>query len=202
MGRSSRSQLASIILPDTLRVRASATPRLMPPVVEGAKEYAENKKDGLDRPVTGPPSRHMEHEGQVVGSMEVAQGRRSGYYQRVKIGVKARGRILLIDPGDVAAVEAQGNYSLLRRQSNSYLLRASISVLAEQLEPLGFVQVHRSVLINASWVEELRPRVTGEYILIIRGGREYTVSRTYRCNVNRLAHAWIGTDFGRGNAHV
>lgn len=191
MGRSSRSQLASIVLPDTLPVRASASPRLMLPVVEGTKEYAENKKDGFDKPLTGPPSQHKEQK--VVGGLEVTQGWRSGYYQSVKIGVKARGRILLIDPGDVAAVEAQGNYSLLRRQSNSYLLRASISTLAEQLEPLGFLQVHRSVLINASWVEELRPRVTGEYILMIKGGREYAVSRTYRCNLNRLAHAWIGT---------
>lgn len=202
MGHSSRSQLASIILAHTLPVRASSAPRLMPPVVEGTKEDAEGKKDGFARPLTGPPSQRAEKMGQVVASLEVRQGPRRGHYQRVKIGVKARGRILLIDPGDVAAVEAHGNYSLLRSQSSSYLLRASISVLAEQLEPLGFVQVHRSVLINASWVEELRPRVTGEYTLMIKGGREYAVSRTYRRNLNKLAHAWIGTDFGRGRALV
>lgn len=202
MARSSRSQLANVMLPGSLPARSRAIPRLMLPVVEGAKEYAEGKKDSHDKPLTVPPSWHIEEKGQVVGSLEVTQERRSGHYPKVKIGVKAKGRILLIDPRDVAAVEAQGNYSLLRRQSNSYLLRASISTLAEQLEPLGFVQVHRSVLINASWVEELRPRVTGEYILMIKGGREYTVSRTYRCNLNRLAHVWIGTDFSRGRALV
>lgn len=210
MGRSSRPQLANITLPDTPPVRASVSRRLLLPAVERAKEYAEGKGDSHDKPLTGQLSWHMEQavlsllqefvKGRVVGSLEVTQGRRSDYSQKVKIGIKARGRILLIDLADVAAVEAQGNYALLRRQSNSYLVRASISELAEQLESLDFVRVHRSALINASWVEELRPRGGGEYILLIKGGREYTVSRTYRCNLNRLARAWIGTDLSRGSA--
>jgi two-component system LytT family response regulator len=110
----------------------------------------------------------------------------------VKIGIKLKGKILLIDSADVVAVEAQGNYSLLRRKSDSYLVRASISTLAQKLAPLGFVQIHRSVLINASWVAELRLRVTGEYVLRLARGNEYTVSRTYRDNLKRLAQAWVG----------
>ena len=117
---------------------------------------------------------------------------------RVKVGIKFKGKILRIDSADVVAVEAQGNYSLLRRRSDSYLVRASISTLAQKLAPLGFVQIHRSVLVNASWVEELRPWVTGEYVLRLERGNEYTVSRTYRNNLKRLAQAWVGTDYFAG----
>jgi|HubBroStandDraft_3_1064219.scaffolds.fasta_scaffold342080_1 DNA-binding LytR/AlgR family response regulator len=111
----------------------------------------------------------------------------------VKIAIKTKGKILLIHPGDILAVEAEGNYVLLRRAADSYLLRESISTMAEKLEAYGFVRIHRSVLVNASSVEELHPGTSGEYMLRIAGGRQYMVSRTYKNNLKSLAHAWIGT---------
>ncbi|MGA8272720.1 MAG: LytTR family DNA-binding domain-containing protein [Candidatus Sulfotelmatobacter sp.] len=110
-----------------------------------------------------------------------------------KIGIKSNGRILFIDPHDIAVVEAEGNYVLLRRDTGSDLLRESISTIAEKLEPYGFVRIHRSVLVNASFVQEIRPCSTGEYQLRLKGGKEYTVTRTYKKNLKSLADFWIGT---------
>src|SRR5215469_5728274 len=87
-----------------------------------------------------------------------------------KIAIKTKGRILFIDPMDVVIVEAQGNYVLLQRHSGSYLLRESISTMAERLKPYGFIRIHRSVIVNSSYVEEIQPWTTGEYALRIRGG--------------------------------
>ena len=112
----------------------------------------------------------------------------------IKIAIKTKGKILLIHPGDILAVEAEGNYVLLRRATDSYLLRESISTMAEKLEAYGFIRVHRSVLVNASSVEEIHPGTSGEYMLRIAGGRHYMVSRTYKNNLKSLAHSWIGTD--------
>ncbi|HKN61157.1 MAG TPA: LytTR family DNA-binding domain-containing protein [Candidatus Acidoferrales bacterium] len=111
-----------------------------------------------------------------------------------RIAIKAKGRILFIDPAEVATVEAQGNYVLLQRKSGSDLLRESISTIAEKLRPYGFVRIHRSVLINASFVEEIEPWATGEYVLRIRGGKEFTVSRTYKKNLHSITPLWFGTD--------
>jgi len=112
----------------------------------------------------------------------------------VRIAVKTKGKILLFNPGDILAVEAEGNYVLLRRFSESHLLRESISAMAEKLKDFGFVRIHRSVLVNASWVEEIRPGSTGEYTLRISSGNEYVVSRTYKHNLKLLAQSWIGID--------
>ncbi|MGA9980450.1 MAG: LytTR family DNA-binding domain-containing protein [Candidatus Sulfotelmatobacter sp.] len=112
--------------------------------------------------------------------------------QHSRIAIKAKGRILFINPGDVVAVQAEGNYVLLQRESGSYLLRESISVVAEKLKPYGFIRIHRSVLVNAAFVEEIKPYVTGEYGLRVKGGREYTVTRTYKKNLKSLAEFWIG----------
>jgi DNA-binding LytR/AlgR family response regulator len=111
-----------------------------------------------------------------------------------RIAIKAKGRILFIDPGAVIAVQAEGNYVLLlQREGGSYLLRESISEMAEKLEAYGFIRIHRSVLVNASFVEEIQPCQTGEYELRMKGGKQFTVTRTYKKNLRALADFWIGT---------
>jgi DNA-binding LytR/AlgR family response regulator len=113
---------------------------------------------------------------------------------REKIAVKANGRILLIALGDVVTVHAEGNYVSLQANARSHLLRVSISSIAKTLRPYGFLRIHRSVLVNASFVEELQSLPTGEYSLRIRGGKQYTVTRTYKSNLKDLAVCWIGLD--------
>jgi two-component system LytT family response regulator len=111
-----------------------------------------------------------------------------------RIAIKIKGSILFIDPSDVAVVEAQGNYVLLERLSGSYLLRDSITAIAQKLEPYGFIRIHRSVLVNRSFVEEIHPWNTGEYVLRLKGGKELTVSRTYKRNLSSLANFWVGVN--------
>ncbi|HEY6489650.1 MAG: LytTR family DNA-binding domain-containing protein [Terracidiphilus sp.] len=114
--------------------------------------------------------------------------------KREKIAIKANGKILFIAPDDVLAVHAEGNYVLLQADAGSYLLRVPISSIAKKLKPYGFLQIHRSVLVNASLVEEVQPLPTGEYTLRIKGGKQYTVTRTYKNNLKDLALCWIGLD--------
>jgi DNA-binding LytR/AlgR family response regulator len=131
---------------------------------------------------------------QTARSMETPQGLQAlpkAHFFRVAI--KVSGRILFINLGDVIAVQAEGKCVLLQQQATSYLLRKSISVVAKRLETHGFIRIHRSVLVNTSFVEEVRPLSTGEYCLRVEGGKEYTVTRTYKKNLQSLAEFWIGT---------
>src|SRR5215469_3561004 len=113
--------------------------------------------------------------------------------QPPRIAIKTKGRIVFFSPSDVVAVEAQGNYVLLQRQCDSYLLRESISKMAENLRLYGFVRIHRSVLVNSAFVEEIQPCATGDPAVRLKGGRKYTVTRTYKKNLTLLAESWIGT---------
>jgi DNA-binding LytR/AlgR family response regulator len=112
----------------------------------------------------------------------------------VRIAIQSKGRVLLFDAFDLVAVEAQGNYVLLRRQTCSHLIRRSISKIEETLGQYGFVRIHRSVLINSVHVEEVRSLPTGEYGVHIRSGKAYNVGRRYTSNLRLLAEAWIDTD--------
>jgi two-component system, LytTR family, response regulator len=111
-----------------------------------------------------------------------------------RIAIKAGKKILFIDCADIIAVEAEGNYVLLQHKSSEYLLRESISTMAEKLSLFGFVRIHRSSLVNAAFVEEIQRSSTGEYVLLVRGGKKYMVTRTYRKNLHLLAESWIGTN--------
>jgi DNA-binding LytR/AlgR family response regulator len=130
---------------------------------------------------------------QTAESMETFQGSQAlAKPHSLRVAIKVGGKILFINLGDVVAVQAEGKCVLLQQNASSFLLRESISVVAERLETHGFIRIHRSVLVNTSFVEEIRPLSTGEYRLRVEGGKEYTVTRTYKKNLKSLAEFWMG----------
>lgn len=114
--------------------------------------------------------------------------------QPSRIAIRDRGRTVFIDPSEVSAIVAQGNYVLLQRQSGSYCVREPMSVMAGKLESWGFVRIHRSALVNRLWVEEICSDTRGQCMVRLRSGREVTVSRTYRKNLRKLAELWLGNE--------
>lgn len=123
---------------------------------------------------------------QVLRQLEIIAKR-----QAPRIAFKVKGSILLLDLADILAVEAEGNYVSLRHQRQSYMVRESLSSMAEKLEPYGFIRIHRSVVVNVSIVEEIQPLQTGEYRLRVKGGKEYLVTRKYKHNLRDLAQLWV-----------
>jgi DNA-binding LytR/AlgR family response regulator len=115
-----------------------------------------------------------------------------------RIAFKAKGSILLLDLADILAVQAEGNYVSLRHERKPYLVRESLSCMAEKLKPYGFIRIHRSVIVNISVVEEIQPLPTGEYRLRVKGGKEYLVTRKYKHNLRDLAQLWVGSEWPCG----
>lgn len=114
--------------------------------------------------------------------------------QAARIAFKAKGRFFFLDLSEVVAVKAEGNYVSLQHPPHSHLLRESLSSIGEKLRPYGFIRIHRSVLVNASAVEQVQPLPTGEYRLRVKGGQEYLVTRTYKNSLRDLAQVWVGSE--------
>ena len=168
-----------------------------------AGRAASNPEDVCDFPDVDGASQHsyeslvvaQDAGEQTVRSMETFPELRAPLSkpQSLRVAIKVSGKILFINLRDVVTVQAKGKCVWLQQNESSYLLRESISVVAERLETHGFIRIHRSVLVNTSFVEEIRPLSTGEYCLRVEGGKEYTVTRTYKKNLQSLAEFWIGT---------
>ena len=114
--------------------------------------------------------------------------------QTPRIAFKAKGSILLLDLADILAVQAEGNYVSLQHRPNPYLVRESLTSMAEKLKPYGFIRIHRSVVVNISAVQEIQPLPTGEHRLRVKGGKQYLVTRTYKHNLRDLAQLWVGSE--------
>ena len=112
-----------------------------------------------------------------------------------RIAFKVKRRILFLELDEIVAVQAEGNYVSLQHRPRPYLLRESLSSIAEKLKPYGFIRIHRSVVVNISAVEEIQPLPTGEYRLRVKGGKEYLVTRRYKRSLRDLAPLWVGSEF-------
>lgn len=125
---------------------------------------------------------------EALGNPEIKFNSKS---RLTRIAIKHKARIRFVDAEALLAVRAQGNYVSLQCESGSYILRESISEMEQRLGPLGFIRIHRSVLVNRSWVEEVWGCMTGDYGLRLRDGKELRVTRTYKNNLKSLAELWF-----------
>jgi DNA-binding LytR/AlgR family response regulator len=97
-----------------------------------------------------------------------------------RIPVRVKSRIVLVDPSAIDLVEACGNYARLHSGDATYLMRGTLSGFEQRLASAGFVRIHRSAMVNITFVASLEPTVSGDYRMHLSTGRVVTLSRTYR----------------------
>jgi two-component system LytT family response regulator len=100
--------------------------------------------------------------------------------------IRAGGKVVFLDLAEVDWIEAAANYVKLNVGKESYLLREGIGRVSERLDPGRFVRIHRSVIVNVSKIKELQPCDSGEYIAVLKNGKELSCSRGYRAELQRL----------------
>src|ERR1700680_3681442 len=106
--------------------------------------------------------------------------------QEKRLVIKARGRVVFLDLDEIDWVEAAANYVRLNVGKEAYLLRETISRIAERLNPNLFIRIHRSPIVNVRKIKELIPVNSGEYIVILKTGKELSCSRGYRAGLQSV----------------
>jgi two-component system LytT family response regulator len=104
----------------------------------------------------------------------------SGKASDGRLVIKAGGRIVFLDIDKIDWVEASANHVRLHTGRESYLIREGIGHISERLCPSQFVRIHRSIIVNVQRIKELQPCNSGEYIVILKDGKELSCSRSYR----------------------
>jgi len=97
-----------------------------------------------------------------------------------RLVIKANGRVVFLDLDSIEWVEAAANYVRLNVGKESYLFRETISRISERLDSSHFVRIHRSTIVNVRKIKELIPVNSGEYVVVLKSGRELSCSRGYR----------------------
>jgi len=97
-----------------------------------------------------------------------------------RLMIKAAGRVFFLRTEEIDWIEAEGNYLRLHVGSDAHLLRETMNRLASKLDPDKFLRIHRSTLVNIERIKELQPLFSGDHVVILRDGRQLTLSRSYR----------------------
>jgi two-component system LytT family response regulator len=100
-----------------------------------------------------------------------------------RLVIKAEGRVFFLDIDEVHCIESEGNYVRVYNGKKTYLLRETISGLESQLDPKKFLRIHRSSIVRIDKIKELQPWFHGEYHVVLENGKQLTLSRNYRANL-------------------
>jgi two-component system LytT family response regulator len=102
-----------------------------------------------------------------------------------RLVVKAGGTTRFIRVADIDWIEGAGVYVNLHIAGKELLYRSALNELAGHLDPLRFIRVHRSSVVNIDSIFELQPISHGEFELILKNGHRLRVSRTYRAHLEK-----------------
>ena len=97
-----------------------------------------------------------------------------------RLMIKSSGRVFFLRTEEIDWIEAEGNYLRLHAGRDRHLLRETMNRLASKLDPDKFLRIHRSTLVNIERIKELQPLFSGDYVVILRDGKQLTLSRSYR----------------------
>jgi two-component system LytT family response regulator len=102
-----------------------------------------------------------------------------------RLAVRIEGRTLLVRVREIDWISADDNNVVLHAAGRALRIRETLSSIAERL-PSDFVRVHRSAMVNASRVVEVRPAPHGEYVIVLADGVEVASGRRFRDAVHAL----------------
>lgn len=111
---------------------------------------------------------------------------RTASEQDGRLVIKAKGRVVFLNLDEIDWVEAAANYVRLNVGKESYLFRETISRTSERLDPNLFIRIHRSTIVNVRKIKELIPVNSGEYVVVLKTGKELSCSRGYRAALQRV----------------
>jgi two-component system LytT family response regulator len=102
-----------------------------------------------------------------------------------RLVVKSGGSTRFVRVADIDWIEAAGIYANLHIGGKELLYRAALNELAERLDPVRFVRVHRSAIVNIESIMRLEPISHGEFEVILKDGSRPRISRTYRSQLEK-----------------
>ena len=95
------------------------------------------------------------------------------------ISVSVQNRLIPVPVNELLYIRADRPYISLQTSKGSYLHAATLKDMAAQLNPLLFVRVHRSVIVNLRQVEHYTSRSNGDYDITLKNGEVVRMSRNY-----------------------
>ncbi len=103
-----------------------------------------------------------------------------------RLTVKSGDRTAFVKLDEVDYIEAAANYAILHCGAQNHILRETLTRLETRLLPRQFLRVNRSAIVNLERVKEVKPAFRGEYVVVLKNGKELSLTRGVREIQQRL----------------
>ncbi len=103
-----------------------------------------------------------------------------------RLSFKDGSKVVVLAADEIEWIDAAGDYMCIHAAGKTHIIRETMKALQTRLDPERFQRVHRSAIVNVGKVKELHPHSNGEYFLILEGGQELKLSRSYKDVVARF----------------
>jgi len=143
----------------------------------------ERWEAALARAKTRHDERSLRDFGRNALRMLAAPSEAGHYLDRLV--VKGGGTTRFIRVADIDWIEGAGVYVNLHVAGKELLYRSALNELAAHLDPMRFIRVHRSAIVNIDSILELQPVSHGEFEIVLKDGHRSRVSRTYRTQLEK-----------------
>ena len=97
-----------------------------------------------------------------------------------RFAIRLGGRIIVVKPEEIDWIQGAGNYSELHVGPALHLLRGTLAELEQQLSPTRFIRISRSLIVNVDRIQEIRAKSHGDYVVVLRDGKNLSATRNHR----------------------
>jgi len=125
----------------------------------------------------------------VLAEMKQAARPQSGPERLV---VRSRGQVEFLRVNEIDWIEASHNHVKIHVGAETHLLRQTIGEIETQLSPDKFLRIHRCLIVNIDRIRRLEACGYGEYLVVLRDGKNLSLSRGYRNRLDRFLDTLSG----------
>jgi two-component system LytT family response regulator len=93
-----------------------------------------------------------------------------------RLMVKANDRVVFVKYELVDWIESAGNYVIVHVSGERHILRETMASLEQGLPPAEFVRLNRSLIVNVNRLVELKSQGQGNYLAVLQGGKEVSLT--------------------------
>ena len=108
------------------------------------------------------------------------------YAQPRLIPVKNGSRIRFVLADDIEYIVASGYYIEIFSDGRKHLVRETLKEMDDRLRGLGFIRIHRSVVINLRHLREIRKSNANDFSVQMSDGELFKISKSYKAEVFNL----------------
>jgi two-component system, LytTR family, response regulator len=155
--------------------------RFLGSVMRAKQRIAERRVAGLARQIAGAVGSNGHGDAAARTDVPVP-----GQKYADQMTIRVRRRMFSLEVSDISWIQGASQYSRVHTKNGEYLLSRTLASLECELDPKRFFRIHRSAIVNAAHVREVRSSGDGRYNIYLHGGQALPMGRARREILEKL----------------